>query len=70
MLFRKRSLSEMDCGKELTQEQYESAEYKVGYIDGVSKILGMMQRGHGKGHSLEMVISQVFEGHKEVYGDI
>lgn len=42
----------------------------MGYIDGVSKILGMMQRGHGKGHSLEMVISQVFEGHKEVYGDI
>jgi hypothetical protein len=54
--------------KELTKEQYNSEEYKVGYSDGISSVLGQMQRGRGRGLTLDIVIEQVFEKHKDIYG--
>lgn len=57
-----------DLDKELTQEQYETEEYKIGYANGVSSVLGRMQRGRNRGLSLDEVIEQVFNDHKNIYG--
>lgn len=57
-----------DLDKELTQEQYETEEYKIGYANGVSSVLGRMQRGRNRGLSLDEVIKQVFNDHKNIYG--
>jgi len=58
----------IDYDKELTQEQYNSEEYKIGYVNGVSSVLGLMQRGKSKGFSLDKIIEQVFDNHKDIYG--
>lgn len=57
----------MDYDKELSKEQYDSEEYKIGYVNGISSVLGLMQRGKNKGYSLNQVIEQVFEKHKDIY---
>lgn len=57
-----------DYDKELTEKQYDSEEYKVGYANGASSVLGIMQRGRSRGLSLDDIIEQVFEEHKDIYG--
>lgn len=57
----------MDYDKELTKEQYNSEEYKIGYADGISSVLGLMQRGGNRGFSLDKIIEQVFEKNKEIF---
>jgi hypothetical protein len=58
----------VEFDKELTKEQYVSEEYKIGYADGISSILGLMQRGRNRGVSLDKIIEQVFEKHNDIYG--
>lgn len=58
----------MDYDKELTEEQYGSEEYKTGYANGISSVLGLMQRGRNKGFSIDTIIEQVFNEHKDIFG--
>jgi hypothetical protein len=60
-------MEDIDYNKELTQEQYESEEYKIGYANGVSSVLGRMQRGKNRGLSLDEIIEQVFNDLKNIF---
>ena len=57
----------LDYDKQLTDEQYDTEEYQIGFANGVCNVLGLMQRKRDLGCTLEEVIEETFRQHNDIF---
>lgn len=57
----------LDYDKQLTDEQYDTEEYQIGFANGVCDVLGLMQRKKALGWSLEEIIEETFRQHNDIF---
>ena len=53
-------MSDINFDKELTKQQYDSKEYKVGKHDGMWSMIGVVQREALKGKNIDEIIDKMF----------